>query len=356
MSFPNIIWLLLFQLLFFEETFGKGSRKRPTCTAPAIQNGAAKLKKRGSKIRYKCYRSYSIVGPRQARCISGNQWSPPEVPICVSNGCEEHEEMEIRSETELHIFDGFSVPVGSMLRYACNPGYDLIGDQVIWCDGILWNSSAPMCQRPMQPSRISCNFDDVDVDPWCGFTQSQDDDFEWILTEGSTPTKNTGPLEAYEGNKYVLVEASLKAENESARLISPVYNSSQSNNACIKIVFHMHGVDMGTLTISQFQEEDITSVQVLKEFDGNFEEGWNVAVLDIIPVEENFQYLLEGRVGSSYLSDIAVDSLELAQNKRCEELKKSEALKRQIVGRQSSPSSCWSRCDINSSIVAAQRG
>ena len=35
------------------------------CPAPAVQNGAAKLRKRGRRIKYKCYRGFTIVGPKQ---------------------------------------------------------------------------------------------------------------------------------------------------------------------------------------------------------------------------------------------------------------------------------------------------
>ena len=38
-----------------------------SCQAPPIQNGAAKLRKRGKKIKYRCYRGFSIVGPSQVR-------------------------------------------------------------------------------------------------------------------------------------------------------------------------------------------------------------------------------------------------------------------------------------------------
>merc|ERR1711892_238750 len=157
----KILNLLLFSVLFVAHCRRSSPRRSQSCVSPAIQNGAAKLKKRGSKIRYKCYRSYSMVGPRQARCVKG-EWTPPEVPICVSDGCETHDQLENGVLTYLEVFDGFSIPTGSLVRFACDPGHDLIGDGVLWCDGILWNTSAPLCHRPYEPPRVSCNFDDVD--------------------------------------------------------------------------------------------------------------------------------------------------------------------------------------------------
>ena len=45
------------------------------------------------------------------------------------------------------------------------------GGRVSWCDGLLWNSSAPACVVPEAGARTTCGWDDVDVDPWCGWSQ-----------------------------------------------------------------------------------------------------------------------------------------------------------------------------------------
>ena len=44
------------------------------CPAPAVQNGAAKLRKRGRRIKYKCYRGFTIVGPKQVGVTSVPQF------------------------------------------------------------------------------------------------------------------------------------------------------------------------------------------------------------------------------------------------------------------------------------------
>ncbi|MCD4736138.1 MAG: hypothetical protein K8R53_08855, partial [Bacteroidales bacterium] len=38
--------------------------------------------------------------------------------------------------------------------------------------------------------------------------QSQDDDFDWTLNQGSTPSSGTGPQSAYDGINYLFTEAS----------------------------------------------------------------------------------------------------------------------------------------------------
>ena len=57
------------------------------------------------------------------------------------------------------------------LRFSCLPGHERQGEDTVWCDGVLWSEAPPSCSLPVPPPRTECNFDDVDVDPWCGWTQ-----------------------------------------------------------------------------------------------------------------------------------------------------------------------------------------
>ena len=148
--------------------------------------------------------------------------------------------------------------------------------------------------------------------------------------------------------------ASLKAENDSARLVSPVYDHAKSVGACLKFVFHMHGADMGVLRVGQFLEGDPQTEEIIKELSGNYPDTWLTAVVDMNPAEGNFQYFLEGRIGASYLSDVAVDAIELAQGQECE--KDSSQEYQALVAREVSPASCWARCDRNGSIAGAEHG
>jgi hypothetical protein len=118
----------------------------------------------------------------------------------------------------------------------------------------------------------------------------------------------------------------------------------------------MHGVDMGILGVGQFLEGDQHSEEILDELSGNFVDAWQTAIVNVKPATGNFQYFLEGLVGSSYLSDIAVDAIELVQGNRCKEIRKSYRPPTPLVDRQESPSSCWARCDMNGSVVAYEQG
>ena len=54
------------------------------------------------------------------------------------------------------------------------------------------------------PLPYKCDFE-VDM---CSIEQLKDDRFDWTRFSGSTPTANTGPTQAFEGNWYIYTEVS----------------------------------------------------------------------------------------------------------------------------------------------------
>ncbi len=50
-----------------------------------------------------------------------------------------------------------------------------------------------------------CSFEEEDL---CGQTNMEDDDFDWTRTNRNTPTANTGPDSASDGEYFVFIEAS----------------------------------------------------------------------------------------------------------------------------------------------------
>ena len=50
-----------------------------------------------------------------------------------------------------------------------------------------------------------CSFEMEDI---CGYEQSQTDEFDWSRRSGSTPSTNTGPSSAFNGQFYMYIETS----------------------------------------------------------------------------------------------------------------------------------------------------
>ena len=65
----------------------------------------------------------------------------------------------------------------------------------------------------MANQRWSCNFEESNGgSDWCGLEQDQFDDFDWTIQTGKTPSEETGPDQAFEGNYYIYIEASKPRE------------------------------------------------------------------------------------------------------------------------------------------------
>ena len=53
-------------------------------------------------------------------------------------------------------------------------------------------------------------------------------------------------------------ESSLRQENDTTSLISPVFSPERSQAGCLKVAVYMAGADMGSLMVGQFPERDPT--------------------------------------------------------------------------------------------------
>ena len=58
-------------------------------------------------------------------------------------------------------------------------------------------------------NNYDCSFETQDGLPYlCNMTQFTEDDFDWTLQTGSTPSNPTGPDEAFDGGYYAFIETS----------------------------------------------------------------------------------------------------------------------------------------------------
>ena len=66
-----------------------------------------------------------------------------------------------------------------------------------------------------------CEFELNDgTSTFCGMEQDNGDQFDWSLGKGSTPSGQTGPRRAYNGDFYIFIEASKpRRHGETARYV-----------------------------------------------------------------------------------------------------------------------------------------
>ena len=218
----------------------------------------------------------------------------------------------------------------------------------------------------------------------CGWLQYTEDDLDWQLVKGGgikNATVGTGPRPSENGT-FLLFESSGDLPGKAtAVLYSPIYPVSYATSrtgACFAIAANMNGATMGSLKIFVVPESanrynssppimtmsgDRASLN--KDHSSFYQFGffqgmeWFI-VASIVPAQgEDFQIAIEATRGSSYLSDIAIKSVELVVNNSnaCENLvrKTSHLIEAPTQERASSPASCFGRCNKNASLVAIER-
>ncbi|XP_038077803.1 MAM domain-containing protein 2-like [Patiria miniata] len=178
--------------------------------------------------------------------------------------------------------------------------------------GFIW-----LAFRKATASFEICDFE-TDEDALCGYTQDADDDFDWSLRQGGTPTSNTGPaydhtLGVNSTGHYMYIEASGPGNWDIARLSSPI--SGPSPGFCLRFYYHMHGEDTGRLSV-RLRSDGALASEALWTRKGSQGDEWMEAAVDGSSPSE-FQVVFEAKRGEGFKSDIAIDDVSLALGFTC---------------------------------------
>ncbi|XP_054010875.1 MAM and LDL-receptor class A domain-containing protein 1-like [Hylaeus anthracinus] len=287
------------------------------CPMVRLPNGRVRARARGKIIRFNCYEGFTLVGNRYSTCIRG-EWDTP-TPVCVNNQCPEF-------PTPKHALVATKYN-GAILIYFCEPGYALIGPAEIYCDGRQWNGTAPYCRDTNATAPTQCDFEKPDL---CWWEQDPQHDFDWRRHNFETPSSHigTGPTHDHtlgQGNDgyYLYIEASGRLVNDTARIISPIYNATYTEAGCFSFWYHMYGATTGALNVYFKQEKDITP-RLMFTREGNQGNQWLQGTFNLPKAEKGFQIIIEGVRGSSYVSDIAIDDVAILQGDKCQNTNKTE--------------------------------
>ncbi|EFN84956.1 MAM domain-containing glycosylphosphatidylinositol anchor protein 1 [Harpegnathos saltator] len=281
------------------------------CPPVHLKNGKVRIRARGRIMRYDCFEGYLLVGNKYTSCMHGN-WDTP-VPVCVSTKC-------TPPPRPPHMFM-VSKARGGILMFFCEPGYSLIGSAEIYCDGRNWNSSVPSCQDSNIPPPTKCDFEDRDL---CMWQPDPHHDFDWkrhnfatssaIISTGPTHDHTLGP-----GNDghYLFTEASGQLVNDTARIISPLYNSSLTESGCFSFWYHMYGgITIGRLNV-YFKYETNNTWLLMFNKEGDQGNQWLQGIFNLPKSNVSFQIIIEGVRGLTYISDIAIDDVAILQGDEC---------------------------------------
>ncbi|KAL9953484.1 hypothetical protein ACROYT_G040907 [Oculina patagonica] len=147
----------------------------------------------------------------------------------------------------------------------------------------------------------SCNFDTG----WCsGWQQSDSDVFDWTRQKGPSLSSNTGPSSDHTSGTgyYMYIETSYpRVAGDNAKITFSV--SGNGELACLTFYYHMYGESTGTLTV-------LSGKKVVFSTSGNHGNDWIKAEIKIY-LDKTVTF--EGKVGSSFTGDIAIDDVSISR-------------------------------------------
>ncbi|XP_057657272.1 uncharacterized protein LOC130894437 [Diorhabda carinulata] len=281
-----------------------------TCPKIHLENGTVKRRNRGKVVRFFCLRGYLLAGERYSTCIRG-KWDP-EPPRCVRPTCK-----AVNQKPGIENLLIYPTHSGAVQHFFCKAGYKLNGARDVYCDGDKWSDNMPTCLAVNEKPKLSCDFETTDL---CGWTHDLNHDFDWRRENFKTPSGNIGTGPSFDHTKgpgqngyYMYIESSSRTENDTARLISPVYDTI-NEEICFEFYYHMYGATIGTLrvylkTINQSWNLQPDSAFFVKK--GNQGNIWYRSYHYLGNITNYFQIVIEGIRGNGYVSDIAIDDVKI---------------------------------------------
>ncbi|XP_048726962.2 uncharacterized protein LOC125645465 isoform X2 [Ostrea edulis] len=132
---------------------------------------------------------------------------------------------------------------------------------------------------------------------------------KWTRDNRGTPSDDTGPYSAKEGNFYAYTEASSKSPGDKGIMEIPVSKSNLTMHACFQYYFHMRGDNIGDLNVTI--EDKVGSEIARWSKSGHFGSRWDRGYVSL--PANTAVIKITGIRGNGYQSDIALDDFKILQ-------------------------------------------
>ncbi|MEM9985193.1 MAG: PKD domain-containing protein, partial [Bacteroidota bacterium] len=143
---------------------------------------------------------------------------------------------------------------------------------------------------------------------------NDEDDIDWRVNRGETPSVNTGPQFDFttgtDTGKYIYLEATECFGSEGI-LISPCIDLAGQDHPYLWFQYHMFGTDMGELHVDVLHE-GVWNLDVTNPLIGNQGAVWNRRRVNLLAYAgSSIQVRFRGRTGPDFRSDIALDDISI---------------------------------------------
>ncbi len=146
------------------------------------------------------------------------------------------------------------------------------------------------------------------------WSQDTNDNFNWTVKSGSTPSSNTGPTSANNGTYYVYMESSSpNYSTKRAILNSPCFDFSTESQASLSFKYHMYGATaMGNLKLEASTNNGTTWTTIWSK-SGNQGNAWLTANVDLAAyLGGTVKFRFNGVTGTTWQGDMAIDAFSIS--------------------------------------------
>lgn len=114
-----------------------------------------------------------------------------------------------------------------------------------------------------------CDFETQDM---CGWINDPENDYSWVRRDGFNTFQHivSGPSHDHTSGKplqgyYMVAEQKTPTDGLRAQLLSPIYDKKLSENACLRLFYHMYGLTVGRLRVHAMPEDVVANSTQLVE-------------------------------------------------------------------------------------------
>lgn len=151
------------------------------------------------------------------------------------------------------------------------------------------------------------------------WSDGTDDDFNWTVLSGSTPSSETGPTQDHTtgSGKYLYTEATGNNPRKRADLYTPLFDMSGMTFPILEFWYNMYGIQMGHLYVDIYTgggwQNEIWHLAYQQSSSGT---DWKKATIDLTPyLNSNTQQIrFRGITGLDYRSDMALDDFSIQES------------------------------------------
>lgn len=147
------------------------------------------------------------------------------------------------------------------------------------------------------------------------WSNSSEDDFDWLVDAGGTTSANTGPSDDVTGGgNYIYIETSGAncQDGNRADLISNCLLIGAASESChLSFYYHMYGASIGAMNLDISTDEGLNWIN-LWSLNGNQGDSWEKVFVDLSAYDNEIARLrFSGFGGDGFNGDLAIDNIQL---------------------------------------------